>query len=35
MCNNDDEDSNNDLMDLDSNATEELEEPNEKAARVC
>ena len=36
MRNNDDKDSNDDLMDLNSNATEELaEEPNEKDARVC
>ena len=36
LCNNDDEDSNDNLMDLDSNATEELaEESNEKAVKVC
>ena len=36
MRNNDDEDSDDDLMDFDSNATEELaEEPNEKAVRAC
>ena len=36
MHNNDDEDSDDNLMDFDLNATEELaEEPNEKAARVC